>query len=168
MVYIGLDLATVTGICVYIPERNLALVREYKGNAIKQLNNINSILVTDLYKISSIYNIYINKYKTISIVIEQLHNFRNANTVRLLLEMSGYIRYTLTVDGYTVNYVAPDVARSHLGTKSKEDTHKLFIPNFKGSVLTSNHTDALAIAIYQAHLDGAAFNLNELAVRNWE
>lgn len=159
-IYVGLDMATVTGIAIYIPKEPIAIVHQYKGNPIEQLNTIKKLL-----------NIYMttNNYKTISnypytFVIEELKTFRNAHTTRLLLEMTGYIRYSLVSLGYRVLEVAPSIVRSYLDTKTKQGTLDFFLPRYTGSNLTNNHTDALALAIYQAHADGHSEDLNSLQI----
>jgi hypothetical protein len=48
--------------------------------------------------------------------------------------------------------------------KEKEEVFMLFTKHFTGSMMTNNHSDALATAIYQSSLDGYKFNINRLKI----
>lgn len=157
-IYVGLDLATVSGLAIYIPNNPIAIVHQHKGNAIQQLNTIKKLLNVYIYNTNNKNN---NSY---IFIIEELHTFRNGNTTRFLLEMTGYIKYSLIDSGYRVVDVAPSEVRKYLGTKDKKGTLDFFLPRYTGSNLTNNHTDALGLAIYQAAQDGHIEDFSNLQI----
>lgn len=149
-VYVGLDTATITGVAIWMPKTHRALVSQVKGTPIEQLIYIKEQLEAIRGEVV--------------VVMEQMHYFRNAKTIRSLVERYGYLKYTLLEAGYRVEEVAPRVARSHFGAAGKEEMFRLFMPYFDGTALTSNHTDALAVALKQACDDGENFNLEALEI----
>jgi hypothetical protein len=155
--YVGIDSASIGGVAFYNPTLHKALVTELKGNPLTQLIQLN-LLVSEVLK---------KKMANDAVfVFEQLVHFRNAKTVRDLLERSGFLKWTLKGLNFKVaEDIDPNVARGWLQTKDKEGTFRFFLPFYKSSlVLTNNHTDALAIAIYQAHLDGYEPNYEKLTI----
>lgn len=152
--YIGLDTATLMGVAVWNPDRHIAVVTQNKGTPIEQLYFINQ----------NVFGL-MEETADCEFVMEVLHNFRNAVTTRSLLERYGFLKWSLKAVQFEVEEVSPDMARSFLGTKEKEDTFRYFTKYFDGSMLTNNHTDALAVAIYQSTLDGYKFAPNRLKVR---
>lgn len=139
--YVGLDTATVTGVAFWNPRMQVAAVVEFKGSPVEQLH---SILGELPYKKADVV-----------FVLEKLYNFRNAKTTRSLLERYGYLKYTLIERGFRVEEVHPRMARNFLKVATKEDVFRYFIPFYRGNLyLSSNHTDALAVALYQADCDG--------------
>lgn len=97
-------------------------------------------------------------------VIERLHSYRNKTTVRSLLERSGYIKWSLTAQGYKVLEASPDMVRSHLGVNGKVTMFDKLLPYYNGKRLTADHTDALACAMYQAELDGWSVDWKRLDI----
>lgn len=146
LVYIGIDPATVCGVAIYYPEQNMARVMEVKGTPVEQLSTILEYLFKD-----------IGEEKLLIFSMEKLHNFRNANTTRSLLERYGYLRHTLDSLGFPVRETSPASVRAHLQVKTKTELFDYLGSFYRGKHLTNNHTDALAIAIYQAWLDGLNF-----------
>lgn len=149
--YMGLDTATTTGIALWIPGEQRALVSEITGDPNEQFDYIVGDACPD-------------DDENVAFVMEQMHYFRNAKTIRSLVERYGYLKYSLLGLGYPVYEVAPSVARHHLGVKSKKETHSLFLPHFDGEKFTSNHSDALAVALKQACDDGENFRLEALEI----
>jgi hypothetical protein len=153
-IFIGMDCAIVGGVACYDPNEHIALVTELKGTPLNHLQQINALLI--LLKGWSL--------RDKVFVFETLVHFRNAVTVRSLLERTGFLKWSLTGVGFETYDVDPNTARKFLGTGTKEATLKFFAPNFKGSFLTNNHTDALAIALYKANMDGYTPNFKQLKV----
>lgn len=139
--YIGLDTATVTGVAFYQPAFNIASVYETKGTPIEQWRFVNK-------------KAFALKHLTINFVIEKQHNTLNMNTTRSLFERYGYIKWRFQEEGITLLEVSPKPARKVLNCKDKETLFRVCLPFLVGSHLTSNHTDALAVALYVAHQDG--------------
>ena len=77
--------------------------------------------------------------------------------------MSGYIEYSLIALGHKVTDVAPE-RESYSGTKDKQDTFMFSTSKFRGYALTSNHTDALAVALHDASKQGMDHRLDALQV----
>src|SRR5687767_8973013 len=151
--YIGLDTATVMEVAVWCPDTHIATVVQNKGTPVEQLFFINQYVFG-----------YLEDGADNEFVMEKQHYFRNADTIRSLMERYGSLKWTLQSIGFTVNEISPDIARKFLGTKEKEDTFALFTKYFTGSMMTNNHSDALAVAIYQSTLDGYKFNINRLKI----
>lgn len=148
-VYIGLDMATTTGIAVYHPEVEIAWCYLHKGTPIELADKVGR-LITYVRKV----NIW--PTDNITFAVERLHLVRNMNTVRSLLERYGYIKYNLLAAGYEVLEYGPLPPRKFLGKEftTKEEVFTFMRQEFKGPLLTSNHTDALAQALYAAHKQG--------------
>lgn len=136
LIYVGLDIATVTGYAIWNPETQVAKVWQMKGDPIAQIKSLSHVLQKE-------------KLGSAIICIEELHHIQNHKTVVSLAERRGFIYYTLVGVGYTVQNVHSESARSLLKTRNKEETFRKFIPFYKGSAaLTSDMTDALAVALY--------------------
>lgn len=146
-VYVGLDTATVSGIAMWSPILHVGLVLQTKGTPTELLLCISELVLSKLNE--NIEPIF---------VLERQHNFLNANTARSLLERLGYIKYSLLSIGYTVHEAGTAEVRSFLKCKTKEETFRFFHPIYRGNALTDNHTDALALALYQADQDGYVFD----------
>lgn len=147
-VYVGLDCAETMGVAYlrYDVERGpVAQVTEIVGTPLEQLKGINKLMVREDTA---------NTASPLLFVFEQQHNFRNAITARSLLERQGFLKWTLTSLGFQVADVSPDVARKYLGTGSKGGTLQFFREISDDIKLTDNHTDALAVAVYRAYIDG--------------
>lgn len=154
--YIGLDIATISGIAIYSPLKHAAVVGQSKGEPIYQLDDI---IAKSVPKNLVGYSI--------QFVLEEPHHFQNATTTRSLISRYGYIKYSLMGLKYPVYEVNLNSARHWLGTKTKKETHLLFTQYFRGDFLTSDHTDALAVAMYKAHKDGYArstLDLNDFTI----
>lgn len=147
--YVGLDVATWCGIAIFIPSANKATVQDFKGTPLEQAEHIKNYISTDC-----------------TVVFELEMYFRNAKTIRSLIERQGYIKHALLWQSCRVTEVPPKSARRFLNTKSKAETHHKFIDNFWGEPLTNNHTDALAVAMYQAYQDGWRFNPDDVIIRS--
>ncbi len=141
--FVGLDIATTTGIAIYIPSKNVAAVGLSKGLPGHQLDEIISMTIP-LPK----------EFFHLNYVLEEPHHLRNAKTALSLISRYGYLKYSLMGLGYGVSEVNLNSARAWLGTKDKQGTHLFFTEYFVGSYLTSDHTDALAVALYEANLRG--------------
>ncbi len=145
--YVGLDVASWCGVAIFMPSSNKATVTEVKGTPPEQAEFIKNYLSTEC-----------------TVVFELEMYFRNAKTIRSLIERQGYIKHALLYQSCRVTEVPPKSARKFLGTKSKIETHHKFIDNFSGEPLTNNHTDALAVAMYQAYQDGWRFDPDQVAI----
>lgn len=141
--YIGIDPAATMGIAILPESENWAVVFDVKGDPIEQLTFFMPLLTNEILKAGG----------DLVFVIERLHVQRNAKTNRSLSERSGFFKFTLKSIGFPVYEVAPKVARKYLGTKSKLETHDLFVPCFIGKKLTDDHTDALAAALWARDRD---------------
>lgn len=141
-IYIGLDTATTTGISLYIPKDNLSVVTLKKGNPIEQLDYILDRINGDFPKVGYTF------------VLERQHYFRNAKSIRSLVERYGYLKHSLLREGYRVEEVSPDAARKTLGVKGKQGAFDYLFDFYEGCNLTDDHTDALAVALHQAKEDG--------------
>lgn len=153
-IYVGMDCAIVGGVAFYDPNLQAAVVTEIKGDPLEQLKRVNDL------------NTMLRAWKVREkvFVFEMLVHFRNAVTVRSLLERVGFLRWNLIGVGFRTTEVDPNKARRYLGTGNKENTLNFFAPMFKGSFLTNNHTDALAVALFQSHEDGYTPDFNTLKV----
>jgi hypothetical protein len=151
-VYVGLDTAKVMGAAIWFPRQQKAWVEECKGSPLAQWKFIQDLL-------------YPVPEEDVVFVFEKQHNFYNAKTTRSLLERYGFLKFSIL--GSTrcqVREVSPKVARAYLETSTKKETFRRFIPYFAGDYLTDNHTDALAVAIYESHTDGLELNWSKLSV----
>lgn len=142
-VYIGLDIATVTGIAIYLPENNKSKVVQYKGTPTQLLGFLQRHIVWGY-----------GNYKRV-FVLEEPHHFRNATTTKSLLERYGFIKYSLINHVILPVEVNLNSVRSYFRAKTKDEVHSYFLPMYQGKKkFTDNHSDALAVAIYQAVQDG--------------
>lgn len=157
MYYLGLDTATVTGIALYNVKHNFVGVTLNKGTPIDLYTNVLNIL-TQMSRLGVEQN-------KIAIVIEAQHFIRNAKTIRSLSERIGYVRFSLVVGGYRVVDIAPKVARRLLGTVDKQSTFQLLCSYYEGSMFSSDHADATAVALAQAKLDGYEIDISTLRIR---
>jgi len=154
--YIGLDIAMNLGLAILYTNSKVIKVKEITGTPNKQLDYItNEVLSTVSVKLRPIF------------VSEGLHNFRNANTVRSLCERMGYIKYSLIGAGFKFIEVAPRVARAYLKTSSKTETFDFFVPRYTGTNLTNNHTDAIAVVLYQMHQGRPTPNLSTYTIEDF-
>lgn len=145
--YIGVDPATRTGFAYYFPFSNEATVFECPGNPLEQWAFLKAM---------------IEMCPSSLVCMEVLHHFRNAITTRDILQRSGYLKWSSTSFGYTPREVSTPVIRSFLKCKSKEEVKELFAPHYSGiGRFTDNHSDALAVAMFSAYLDG---HLQELEI----
>lgn len=152
MRYIGLDLAIVSGICVLNAESKEAFLFQHKGTPLELL----SFLVTFV----------LDGTTTQKVGIEELHQFRNATTTRSLLQRSGFIRYTLESYQIDTKEVNMESVLSILKLKSKQDLFDYIVFGTESLIpLTSNHTDALGIALYMYYLDkGNVLAIEDLVI----
>lgn len=135
--YVGLDTATVMGVAFYQPDFHVASVYEVRGTPLEQRR-----FICERAKEDMVY------------VFEKQHHFRNAVTARSLLERYGYLKWFLLDAKMLVREASPLPVRKLLGCKNKDTVHRIMMPFIVGMHLTSNHTDALAVALYAAHQDG--------------
>lgn len=147
VVYVGLDTAKWTGIAAWNPLVHAAEVVQVKGEPVEQLLFISQHILN-----------YAAEHVEFIFVMEKQHNFRNATTARSLLERYGYLKYSLLSIGYEVREAGPHPVRKNICCKSKEETFRRFIPFYEGDVLTDNHTDALALALWASAQDGYETN----------
>lgn len=153
MNYIGLDLATVSGIALYNPNNPEATVLEKKGDPVYLWNFLWGF--TDGFR-------YMGDPYTV--VIEEIHDFRNAKTTRSLLERTGYIKYQFISLGVEVIMAGPSEVRSFFNVKGKQALFDYMREHVHESTpyFTSNHSDALALAIYGAK--GSCLDVPEIRV----
>lgn len=157
MNYIGLDIATVTGMAIYTPSTETIEVALNKGDPISQYVRLVNYLETMDYK---------DRHPTF--VLELPLHFQNANTSRSLIERYGYLKHSLIRAGvYEVVEVNLNSVRKYLGCKTKEDVFRFFQPLYEGDYLTSDHADAAALCLYQASVEGHTVDLSRLKVRDW-
>lgn len=146
-IYIGLDIATTTGISIYSPENNRAKVHQYTGTP-NQLWTFIHGEVLHRYQFYPVKNF----------VLEIPLHFRNAKTVRSLNQRYGYIRYSLQDYGHLASEMNLREVRGYFLAKNKEEMREYFKPMYRGKkAFTDNHSDALAVAIYKAVLHGYEF-----------
>lgn len=139
--YIGLDVAETLGIAIYRPI-HFALVTTVKGTPPEQYAKVKRV-------IQSIHDL-----TSPTIVFELPNHFRNGKGTRTLLGRYGYLLWTLRDETLDVHEVNLNSARSFLKCKNKQEVLDFFLPWYTGSELTDDHTDALAVAMYQAHVWG--------------
>jgi hypothetical protein len=155
--YLGLDTATVTGVALLNPVSNSAIVYETKG-----IPNLQYKFIDNLLKGIEVTC----KAHVETIAMEELRNFRNAKVTRSLLGRYGFILWSLRGMGYEVQEIAPKVARAKLNFRDKESVFRGFIPYLTSSLpFTSNHADALALALYVALMDGYECKLESLKIK---
>lgn len=138
--FIGIDPASVCGFAYYFPFSNEAHLFEVEGNPIQQWDFLQGMIqnVTDP-----------------QLCIEMPTHFRNAVTTRSYVGRYGYLKWSSFAFGYPMREVNLNSARHLLGCKTKEGVKQLFKSGYTGNFkITDNHTDALAIAIYGAYMDG--------------
>lgn len=139
MKYIGLDLAIVSGICVIDTDTNTIDLFQHKGTPIELLDWLFAFIIENEEE-------GVDSQK---MGIEELHQFRNANTTRSLLQRSGYIFYTLSGYKFTVEMVNMESVLPVLKCKNKKELFEYALAITKHSIpITSNHSDALGIALY--------------------
>lgn len=151
-VYIGLDTALVTGIALWYPTENLALVTDIKGNPLEQFHWIYHLIPSG----------------ELCLVLEKMVHFRNAKTTRSLLERYGFLKYSFLDRDFRVEEVHPGLARKFIGAKSKEDVKRYFWNREIAcgvQPLSEHQADALTVALYQSHLEGCEIYYPELTLR---
>lgn len=152
-VFVGLDVAEKMGVATWNPHSNKAYVDVVKGSPVDQLRYMTKVvLATD-------------EGAELVFVIERLHNFQNKTTVRSLLERSGFLKYSLIACGFRVEEVSPLMARAHLGVSTKEDVRVKLEQYFTGIRMTDDHSDALAVALYQASLEEYQLDFRKLTIQ---
>lgn len=134
MISIGLDIATRTGVAFQYNNDPKIQVMEVHGDPVKLLETIYEIIPKD--HVAKVY-------------YEKLVHFRNARTVRDLLERSGFVRWSLKNDGYLVDEVHVQSVRSWLGVKNKAEAKELIkgVSNCKVKI-TDNHSDAVGVLLF--------------------
>ncbi len=136
LLFIGLDLATTTGMAILSEDLKTCWVYELKGNPYEQFYQIQLMVAND----PAVWG------------IEELHIFRNAKTVRSLAERSGFIKWMLKgVLKEKVMMVQVSRARKFVGAKNKEHARELMQCLVSGGgTLTDNHSDAILVALMVA------------------
>lgn len=151
--YLGLDIAEDMGAALYFAHSQQAHVFEYNGTPVQQWKFVKTL-------------IYYNPQTLVC--MELMHHFRNAITTRSVFGRYGFIKWSSVEYGYTPREISHQVARSFVHAKGKRGVHVAFLSEYRGEKqLTDNHTDALAIAMFAAHLDGLLpeFKVPEIEVR---
>lgn len=156
-IYIGLDVAETLGIAVYKPP-HFALVTSIKGIPPVQYELVRRIITGNSARSGLLSPI---------IVFELPNHFRNGKGTRTLLGRYGYLRWSLVDEMLDIHEVNLNSARAFLKCKSKEEVLDFFLPWYTGSCLTDDHTDALAVAMYQAHKDGQLPDLLVPCIMDW-
>lgn len=152
--YVGLDIATITGIALWHPFTHKAEVVQVKGDPMETFGFIVKVIMPLVVELQP------------TICMEQPHHFQNANTTRSLLERYGFIKYSLMCNYKGLRIEEPNLnsVRASLGAKKKEDVLQIMSTFYSGSYLTDNHTDALAACIYQSKQDEIPFTLTSLRI----
>lgn len=140
--YIGLDVAETMGVAIVDDQSDTHVVTSYKATPIRQLEYIIGGLLRQFNSDDEPY-----------FVIERMHHQRNMRTVQSLAQRIGYLKYSLLAFGFACIEVGTSEARSLLGAKNKVDTLDYFVPFYWGFNLTSDHTDALAVALWAKHYE---------------
>lgn len=129
---VGLDIAHKMGVAYVNSGTKKIFTTIYTGTPQEQLENLQDVL---------------GDVDGITVAIEQLVSFRNANTVRSLMGRIGYIAHSLKKGGVEVVYFTPSEVRKSLGCKTKQDVLKYF--RLYNPKLTDDEADAIAVATYE-------------------
>jgi hypothetical protein len=154
LVYLGLDLATISGIALWHPFTHTAEVVQVKGDPIETFAFLARVIMPLLGKFQP------------TVCMEQSHHFINAKTTRSLLERYGFIKYSLMCNYKGMRIEEPNLnsIRASLGARNKKEMMGILATRYTGPYLTDNHTDALACCIYQSKEDGIPFTLGNLHI----
>lgn len=158
-IYCGLDVATKLGIAVWNPLENVAHVTMVKGEPVDQIVRVLEVARVDWEDVRAPELVF---------VMEILPSFQNAHTTRSLLERYGYIKHTLKCTGFPVMEVNISSVRHNLGVSSKMQVFNYFLPHYKGKYLTTDHTDALAAAVFQSTVDLYPYDKDSLVIHDVE
>lgn len=152
IVYVGLDIATITGIALWHPMTHTAEVVQVKGDPMETFGFIVKVIMP-----------LVGKYQP-TIVLENQFVGVNSVTTRKLIERYGFIKYSLMCNyqGIRIEEVYPASVRSFFKAKGKKEVMDILATRFTGPYLTDNHTDALACCIYQSKTDEIPFQLSTL------
>lgn len=126
---IALDIARSCGVAVL-----------YKNNVVK----VTTIVGTPQQQLSALIDL-IGENKNFTLAIEKLTYFRNANTIRSLLERSGYLKFSL-IEKYeisSVHGISATNARKSMKLKSKKGVLNFFKKFYKK--INDDESDALAL-----------------------
>lgn len=134
---LGLDVATVMGVCLYNDKTNYARVTQYKADPIEQFQRLEN----------EILQYY--AYRELTVLMELPVHFRNADVTRKLLTRYGYIKYTL-LSKWEVDVVELNLnsVRHYLGVRNKRETKNLLNTKYRGKKFTDNHSDSLALCLF--------------------
>lgn len=155
-IYIGLDIATTTGIAIYNPMNFKAEVVQYKGEPVQLLGFLKTYVLHGSYHDSTF-------------VLELPSSFRNAIVTRSLLTRYGFIKYSLMDYNYLPVEVNLNSVRSYFQCKNKGEVKSYFKKMYRGKkTFTDNHSDALAVAIYQSVMDGFDYSPLRLQITELE
>ena len=146
--YVGIDTAVVMGLAVYNSKAHTATVVEIVGTPIEQLTSINTFGVQQDDVIG----------------FERLHVFVNAATIRNMSERLGFLKWALIMNGYQPKEVGPSEARALWSVKGKEGAQALLDPFAAPVRLTTNHADALLVALFLARSNHPTLALDGLTI----
>jgi hypothetical protein len=156
--YVGLDVATKLGIALWKPLENVAHVEMVKGEPVDQ--------VVRVLEVAGFGSGGKNPVSELVFVMETLPSFQNARTTRSLLERYGYLKHTLKCTGFPVMECNISSIRHSLGVNKKMQVFDYFLPYYRGTHLTTDHTDALATAIHQSMVDLYPYDKDSLIIHD--
>jgi hypothetical protein len=148
--YVGLDVAKVMGLAWYDRVRHTATVVEVTGTPIEQFTSLGMMALQD--------------DDIVTFGLERLHVFVNAATIRNMSERQGFLKWTLITMGYTPKEVGPSEARALWSVKGKAGAPLMLNPFAGPMMLTTNHADALLVALFLAHRDDPTLVLYGLKI----
>lgn len=148
--YIGLDTAKVMGLAWYDKVTHTASVVEVTGTPIEQLASLDTIGIQD--------------DDIVTFGFERLHVFVNAATIRNMSERLGFLKWALIAGEYQPKEVGPGEARALWNVKGKAGAPILLDPFARPMMLTTNHADALLVALFLAHQDDPTLVLYGLKI----
>ena len=148
--YVGIDTAKVMGLAWYDRVRHEATVVEVTGTPIEQFVSLEMI--------------ELQEDDIVTFGFERLHVFVNAATIRNMSERLGFLKWALITSGHTPKEVGPGEARALWSVKGKANAPTLLDPFAKQATLTTNHADALLVALFLAHRDDPTLVLYGLKI----
>lgn len=130
--YVGLDIATRTGIAWYETGSGVIKTHVVKGTPIDQWDFICELLS--------------NLDAKVEVVLEKPVYFRNAVTARSLIERYGYLKWQLMADYVPIIEVVPTQVRRFIGAKTKQGVLEMLRGD--DTRITHDHADAAALVLF--------------------
>jgi len=148
--YVGLDTAKVMGLAWYDRVTHSATVVEVTGTPLEQFASLEVVAIQD--------------DDIVTFGFERLHVFVNAATIRNMSERLGFLKWALIALENDIREVGPGEARALWNVKGKVGAPLLLDPFAKPMMLTTNHADALLVALFIAHQDDPTLVLYGLKI----